>query len=60
MEFQKLLAFAVEHDASDIHIQADVAPMLRIAGQVRALEMDTATDEDVLAHQRREDAAAGE
>lgn len=47
MEFQKLLAFAVEHDASDIHIQAAVAPMLRIAGQVRAVEMDTATDEDV-------------
>jgi twitching motility protein PilT len=47
MEFQKLLAFAVEHDASDVHIQAAVAPMLRIAGQVRAVEMQATTDEDV-------------
>jgi twitching motility protein PilT len=47
MDFQTLLRFAVEHDASDVHIQAAAAPRMRIAGQVRAVEMDAVTNEDL-------------
>lgn len=38
MNFDKLLRFAVEHGASDIHIQAGAPPMLRIAGSARFVE----------------------
>ena len=45
MNFQDLLKFAVENDASDVHIQASVSPMLRIAGQIRSTESPPLTDE---------------
>jgi twitching motility protein PilT len=32
MEFQQLLRFAVEHNASDLHLQADLPPGVRIGG----------------------------
>ena len=38
MSIDKLLRFAVEHGASDIHVQAGAPPMLRIGGQARFLE----------------------
>jgi len=38
MEFAKLLQFAVEHDASDIHIQAGLKANLRIGGILRAVD----------------------
>lgn len=47
MDFETLLRFAVEHDASDVHIQAAVPPRMRIAGQVRAVEMDAVTNEQL-------------
>jgi twitching motility protein PilT len=47
MDFQKLLEFAVKQDASDVHIQALVTPMVRIAGQIRAVEMEALANEDV-------------
>ena len=36
MDFQPLLRFAVEHDASDVHLQAGLPPNLRIGGILRA------------------------
>ena len=45
MDFQALLKFAVENDASDVHIQASVSPMLRIAGQIRSTDSPPLTDE---------------
>jgi twitching motility protein PilT len=46
MDVNKLLRFAVENGASDIHLQAGAPPMLRIAGQVRFLETAPLTKED--------------
>ncbi|MGB0715822.1 MAG: type IV pilus twitching motility protein PilT [Phycisphaerae bacterium] len=49
MDFQALLRYAVENNASDIHIQAATVPMMRIAGQVRAVEAEPLENEDVVA-----------
>jgi twitching motility protein PilT len=38
MDIAALLRFAVEHGASDVHIQSGAIPMLRLAGQMRAIE----------------------
>jgi twitching motility protein PilT len=48
MEIASLLRFAVEHGASDVHIQSAAAPMLRLAGQMRTVEGGALTREDVL------------
>ncbi len=45
MDLQELLRFAIEHNASDVHVQAGVSPMLRIAGQMRAVDAPPLTDE---------------
>ena len=37
MEFQQLLRFAVEHNASDIHLQAGLPPHLRMGGHLKAV-----------------------
>jgi len=47
MDFQALLHFAVEHNASDIHIQAGVPATLRIAGILRQANLPPVTDEQV-------------
>jgi twitching motility protein PilT len=46
VELEKLLQFAVEHGASDLHIQAGAPPMLRIGGQPRFVEGQALTGED--------------
>jgi twitching motility protein PilT len=46
VEFDKLLQFAVEHGASDLHIQAGAPPMLRIGGQPRFVDGPALTGED--------------
>jgi twitching motility protein PilT len=46
MDLDKLLHFAVEHGASDLHIQAGAPPMLRIGGQARFVEGPALTRED--------------
>ncbi len=46
MELDKLMQFAVEHGASDLHIQAGAPPMLRIAGQPRFVEGPALTGEE--------------
>jgi twitching motility protein PilT len=45
ISFEKLLRFAVEQNASDLHIQAASCPMMRIGGQIRSVESDPLTDE---------------
>ena len=40
MDLQNLLRFAVEHGASDVHVQAGSAPMLRLHGAVRFVETE--------------------
>jgi twitching motility protein PilT len=47
MEFTKLLQFAVEHDASDIHIQAGLRAHLRMGGLLRSVEAPAVTDEEL-------------
>jgi twitching motility protein PilT len=38
MDFQSLLNLAVEKGASDLHLQASAPPMMRIGGQVQAVD----------------------
>jgi twitching motility protein PilT len=47
MDFGELLAFAVEHDASDVHIQAGLPPQLRIGGLLRATNVPATTEDQV-------------
>jgi twitching motility protein PilT len=46
MDVKKLLQFAVENGASDIHVQAGSAPMIRLGGQPRFLDGPALTGED--------------
>ncbi len=48
MEFSKLLRFAVENGASDVHIQAGSSPMLRIGGKMRTVEGGALSNDQVL------------
>jgi twitching motility protein PilT len=45
MDLERLLHFAVEHGASDLHLQAGTPPMLRLRGQGRFLERPPLTPE---------------
>ena len=47
MDFMALLRFAVENDASDIHIQAGLPPCLRMGGVLRSTSEPPLTDEAV-------------
>ena len=47
MDFQQLLRFGVQHDASDIHIQAGLPPIVRIGGIIRATDRPRISDEQV-------------
>jgi twitching motility protein PilT len=46
VDLDKLMQFAVEHGASDLHIQAGAPPMLRIGGQPRFVDGPALTGED--------------
>lgn len=39
MDITELLAFSVEHKASDLHLSADVPPMIRVDGDVRKINI---------------------
>ncbi|MCG8406471.1 MAG: PilT/PilU family type 4a pilus ATPase [Phycisphaerales bacterium] len=39
MDLTALLKFAVENNASDIHLQAGAVPVVRVAGQIRSLDL---------------------
>ncbi len=45
MNFDQLIRFAVEQNASDLHFQTGAAPLLRINGQMRNVESPPLTNE---------------
>ena len=45
---QKIIRFAFENGASDVHLQAAAPPMMRISGQMRSAKTDPLTDEQIL------------
>jgi twitching motility protein PilT len=45
MNIDQLLRFAVENNASDIHLQTGSAPQIRIVGQMRVIDTPPLTDE---------------
>jgi twitching motility protein PilT len=44
MNFEEILRFAVDQGASDVHVQAGTPPLLRIAGEMRRLDMEPLTE----------------
>lgn len=49
MDITELLAFSVEHNASDLHLSAGVAPLLRVDGDVRQLSLPALSHAEVQA-----------
>ena len=47
MEINKLLAYALESGASDLHLSSGSIPMVRINGIMKPLNMSSMTDEDM-------------
>jgi twitching motility protein PilT len=47
MDFNKLLQFAVERDASDIHIQAGLKPIVRIGGILHPVDLSPVTEQEL-------------
>jgi twitching motility protein PilT len=47
MDFKALLSHAVEHGASDIHLQSAAIPMLRLAGRVQPVKGATVTRDEL-------------
>lgn len=48
MEITELMAYALKHDASDIHLSANHPPILRIHGEMSALRVPEMTTEQVI------------
>ena len=48
IEIDKLFRLAVKHGASDIHLQVDRAPTLRISGTLRDLQMDAIGESEMI------------
>src|SRR6476620_2227259 len=46
-QLHHLLKFAVEHNASDVHIQAGLPPRLRVGGIIRAVNLPAPNDDQV-------------
>ncbi|HEY2827490.1 MAG TPA: PilT/PilU family type 4a pilus ATPase [Pirellulales bacterium] len=49
MEIEKLLRFAVQQGASDLHLQAGAPPRLRLAGELRIVDSPPLTAEETAA-----------
>lgn len=47
MDLLKLLRFAVEHEASDVHLQAGLQPRIRIGGVIRTADLPAVPDEEL-------------
>lgn len=47
MDLLALLKFAVDNNASDVHVQAGLPPRVRIGGVIRAVNLPVLTDEQV-------------
>ena len=39
MDITELLAFSVQHKASDLHLSSGVSPMIRVDGDVRRINI---------------------
>jgi twitching motility protein PilT len=48
MDIDKLLQFTVQQGASDLHLQPDSPPMLRLTGELRMVDSPPLTNEDTL------------
>jgi len=48
MDFESLLRTAVKNNVSDVHIQAQSPPMVRINGKIRTVDMPTLENEQIL------------
>ena len=49
MEFERILKFAVDNGASDVHLQSASPPMLRLGNQIRTIDGPTLSDDDMVA-----------
>jgi twitching motility protein PilT len=47
MDFNALVTLAIEQGASDLHLQEGAPPMLRIAGQIRTVDVSPLTSDDM-------------
>src|SRR5436190_23582948 len=47
MDFERLLQFAVEHDASDVHLQTGMPATLRMGGVLRPTQQPPLTDDEL-------------
>ena len=47
MDLASLISFAVENEASDIHLQAGSVPMVRVGGQMRVLDLPVLGDDEM-------------
>lgn len=45
MDINKLLTFSITHDASDLHLSAGVPPLIRVAGELRQVNVPALTAE---------------
>ncbi len=49
IDLQKLLVFAAENKSSDVHLQADAVPMVRIGGTLRTVDSPLLSEEEIIA-----------
>ena len=47
MDITELLAFSVQHKASDLHLSSGVSPMIRVDGDVRRVNIPALESKDV-------------
>ncbi len=47
MNLDDLLAFAVKHNASDLHLSSGLPPMVRIDGEIRRIDLPTLAHQEV-------------
>ena len=47
MDITELLAFSVQHKASDLHLSSSVSPMIRVDGDVRRVNIPPLEAKDV-------------
>jgi twitching motility protein PilT len=47
MDITELLAFSVQHNASDLHLSSGVSPMIRVDGDVRRINIPALSQKDV-------------
>ncbi len=49
MDLTQLLAFAMQNDASDIHLSATCQPIIRVSGELKRVKADALSSEDIRA-----------